>query len=368
MEVINIFLAGSTRLAKERNLIRSCANKLQADNCAKGRQIAINITTFENFNSAITDKSAQKQYDDYINTVADYAMFIFDNQVGDISRHEFNVAYEAFSRSNRPALYIYFKKTDSYCPQYEEIRKFLEHTDNYFQEYDDFHNLSQMIDSHLREIIEPSVEKIIIDSYKGKGRLTFISNRDCRVTENHSNVAELSANVPLSVQMTEGAHTFLFNAFDSSDSLEKEVNVIRETGRKVEVFFPVQTVPAPKPKPRSMYYIFGAVIVAFLVSIWLVPAPMNRYDDNYSPDEISSLGGYKYQLALEAIEHGDYTKAVELLKTVINAEPTFPDPYIHLAAIYINQDEVEKARELLVTALELNPESSWATDLYDSIN
>ena len=145
MEVINIFLAGSTRLAKERNLIRSCANKLQADNCAKGRQIAINITTFENFNSAITDKSAQKQYDDYINTVADYAMFIFDDQVGDISRHEFNVAYEAFSRSNRPALYIYFKKTDSYCPQYEEIRKFLEHTDNYFQEYDDLHNLFHLI-------------------------------------------------------------------------------------------------------------------------------------------------------------------------------------------------------------------------------
>lgn len=66
----------------ERNLVRSYANKIQADQCAKGNDIAINITTFENFSSAITEVKAQDLYDAYIHSEADYAMFIFNNQVG----------------------------------------------------------------------------------------------------------------------------------------------------------------------------------------------------------------------------------------------------------------------------------------------
>ena len=84
MEIVNIFLAGSTKMEAERNLVRSYANKIQADQCAKGNDIAINITTFENFCAAITEVKAQDLYDAYIHSEADYAMFIFNNQVGEI--------------------------------------------------------------------------------------------------------------------------------------------------------------------------------------------------------------------------------------------------------------------------------------------
>ena len=366
MEVINIFLAGSTKLEKERNLIRSCANKLQADNCAKGRRLAINITTFENFSSAISDIKAQKLYDDYIHSDADYAMFVFDDEVGGISKHEFDIAYDAFSMSKRPTLYIYFKKADSYCPEYEEIRTLLEHSENYFQEYDDFQHLSQMIDSHLREIIDPSIEKIIIDSHRGKGYLTLISDKACSVTENGSILTELIPEIPSVVELTDGMHVLKFESNDSSETIEKAVRIIRDNKRTIEVHFPLPFKVISKPNP--VYYIAGAIVLALLVSILFLPKPHGTIDESYAPDEVMNIGGDKYQLALEAIEHGDSTKAVELLKTVINAEPAFTDPYIQLAAIYIEQGEMEKARALLTAVLQQDSDNQWANDLYESIN
>lgn len=366
MEVINIFLAGSTKLVKERELIRSCANKLQADNCAKGRDIAINITTFENFSGAITDVKAQEQYDDYIHSEADFAMFVFDNHVGKISKHEFEVAYDAFCKNKRPSLYIYFQKAETYSSDYAEIRTLLEHTNNYFQEYEDIYHLSRMIETHLREIIEPRIEKIIIDTHKDKGYVTILSECPCVVMENDDDIAAVDANVPCELLLTEGLHVLKFSSTDSSESFERTVRVIKDVKRKIYVQFPSH-VP-PKPARNTIYYIISAIVLALVISICLLPKPHYDEYDNYLYEEIENIGSDKYQLALDAMERGDYTKAVELFKTVINSEPEFPDAYIHLASIYIDQGEWDKANDLLVTALELNPDSHYANQLYDSIN
>ena len=366
MEIINIFLAGSTKLIKERELIRSCANKLQADNCAKGRNIAINITTFENFTGAITDVKAQKQYDDYIHLEADYAMFIFDNHVGDISKHEFQVAYDAFCKNKRPFLYIYFKKTDTYSSDYAEIRTLLEHTENYFQEYEEINQLSRMIESHLREIIEPSIEKIIIDTHKEKGYLSILSDCPCMVQENDINIAEVDANVPFDLQLTEGLHVLRFTSTNSSDSLERTVRVIKDVKRKVDVRFPSR-VPL-KATGNSIYYIISAIAITLAIAIYFLPGLYQNEDEYYPDEDIVNVGSDKYQLALDAMQNREYTKAIELFKTVINSKPEFPDAYIHLASIYIEQGELDKANDLLIVALKLNPDSHYANQLYDSIH
>ena len=164
MEIINIFLAGSIKLEAERNLVRTYANKIQADQCAKDRDIAINITTFENFSSAITETKAQELYDAYIHTEADYAMFIFDNEVGGISKHEFEIAFDSFKNNNKPRLYVYFKKSNNYCSEYEEIRQLLMDSNNYFLEYDNLNHLTMMINNHLIEIVDLILEEIIRNS------------------------------------------------------------------------------------------------------------------------------------------------------------------------------------------------------------
>lgn len=369
MEVVNIFLAGSTQLEAMRTLIRTCANKLQADNCAKGRNIAINITTFENFNSAISKVKAQELYDAYIHSEADYAMFVFDDEVGRISKHEFNVAYDACKHNNRPTLYVYFKKSATYCPEYTEIRHLLENTSHYFKEYNDTYEFSAMIDSHLREMIEPNIEKIILNSHKAKGQLELITNRACIVTENSSIVTNTEANTPSKVELSEGLHILEFKERTGSKTIERKIRVIKDTKRNIEVLFPTNI--QQKRNDNSIYYIVVAMLIAAIAVICIHKISRiisDEPDPFYYPDERKDPGGEKYQLALTYLEKGNIPMAVELLQAVINSEPDFADPYIHLAHIYIQQENIVKAQELLTKALELNPNSEWASKLYNSIS
>ena len=362
MEIINIFLAGSTKMNAQRNLVRSCANKLQADNCAKGRDIAVNITTFENFTSGITEVKAQVVYDSYIHSVADYAMFIFDNEVGGISKHEFEVAFDAFKSSGKPALYIYFKESGEYCSEYAEIRTLMIDSENYFVEYKDLVHLSSVIESHLREIIEPRIEKIIVNSHKAKGLLSFVANKTCSVVENESIIAEIVSGVSKTVELTEGIHVLYFKDTALQKTIKRDVRVVKDSKRVVEVEFPQESVPSKNNK-GLLFFFFMVLVVIFVMGLISVID-----DDKYIPDVMPDLGGEKYRYALIAIEEGNTTMAIEHLQNVINDEPSFADPYIHLANIYMQQGDVEKAKGLLDKALELNPDSNWANELYKSIS
>lgn len=367
MEVINIFLAGSIKMEAHRNIVRSCANKLQADNCAKGRNISINITTFENFSSAITNIKAQDLYDEYIHNYADYAMFIFDDEVGGISKHEFDIAYDAFKQNNKPTLYIYFKESKTYCKEYNEIRNHILSTNNYFIEYKDINNLTNIVNSNLREIIEPKIEKIIINSIRGKGCITFLSNRDCSVIENNTLIATLTSNVPCTIDIIEGIHILVFKDYNS-EIIEKKTRVIKDNNRNININFTQTTDYTNIPKKNYKYYFFVSAIILLVIGVAIIFLIEEESSESIEQqDELIELGGEKYQHALKAIDEGNMTIAIELLQTVINTSPSFADPYIHLAKIYKQQGNLKKAKRLLSKALELNPNSSWANQLYDSI-
>ena len=369
MEVLNIFLAGSTKLEEQRNIFRSCANRLQADNCAKGRNIAVNITTFENFNSGISEIKSQELYDAYIHSEADYAMFIFDNEVGGISKHEFDIAFDAFQKNKRPTLYIYFKNSCSYSPEYEEIRSLLLNTGNYFIQYDDIAHLRKLVDTHMREMLDPIVEKIIIDSCKGKGKLTLTANSDCTVTENGIQTAILSADIPHTSEFTEGVHTLSFQERSSSKIIERKIKVMVNSTRNIRVEFEAEKHGSTTAETNSKvaYFIIPAILI-LVIGALLKFSSMQNEQYEYPDDIIELSGGEMYQQALRAIDEEQYSLAVELLTTVITNEPTFAAPYIHLASIHYNQyHNIDKALEMVNSALELDPANPWANDLRDRI-
>ncbi|MBR0340563.1 MAG: tetratricopeptide repeat protein [Alistipes sp.] len=362
MEIINIFLAGSTSMESERNLVRTCANKLQADQCAKGRDIAINITTFENFNSAITEVKAQELYDEYIHSEADYAMFIFDNSVGGISKHEFDVAYDAFKNNDKPKLYVYFKKSDNYCTEYEEIRQLLIHSSNYFREYNNFTHLSTIISDHLREIIDTIIEKIIIKSYRKKGRLTLIANRDCEVYEKQEKIFNLKYSTPHTHELTEGIHLMTFKDRESQETIDRKIQVLGNATRKVEVLFKNEPT-----KNFTLGYFLVAAIIIFAFASYIkfkdVQPEENIELQLVQSNDTNIYGGQIYQEALKEIEKGNYTLAINKLQTVINNDAQFADAHIHLANIYIKQGNYKDANDHLDIALEINPDSPWANEL-----
>lgn len=373
MEIINIFLAGSIKLEAERNLVRTYANKIQADQCAKDRDIAINITTFENFSSAITETKAQELYDAYIHTEADYAMFIFDNEVGGISKHEFEIAFDSFKNNNKPRLYVYFKKSNNYCSEYEEIRQLLMDSNNYFLEYDNLNHLTMMINNHLIEIVDLILEEIIRNSYRKKGMLKLVTNHNCSVYEKNNKLTSVKSGVPCMFELAEGVHCLCFKDTKSSKIIDRKVRVIGNSTNVVEIKFP-REIEANKQEDTEInrklwYYMFAAAII---ISIAIFMTHNDKFGniltDFYKTEEPAVPGGQTYQDALEEIEKGNLMLAADKLQTVINNEPEFASPYIHLANIYIQQGYHEDAKMLLETALELDPDNSWAISLKKSIS
>lgn len=372
MKIINIFLAGSLKMVAERNLVRSIANKIQADQCAKGRDIAINITTFENFNSAIMQVSAQESYDNYIHSDADYAMFIFDNEVGGISKHEFDIAFDASKKNNKPKLYVYFKKSDNYCKDYEEIRQLLIGTNNYFLVYNDFVHLSMMLNNHLLEIIDVALEEIILKSYKKKGYLTLVTNCDCSVYEGDDKLADTQSSKPRKIELTEGIHCLSFKDNESSRMLVRKIHIQENNPRTIKIRFSNENNnKKPSGNSFNIWHFILTALVIIATTILIVRIEMKEtdiiIDDKYLTDEYAGRGGQTYQEALSEMQNGNLMLAADKLQIVINKDPDFADPYIHLASIYIQQNNYEDAKALLNTALTLNPNSEWAKRLKVSI-
>lgn len=381
MEIVNIFLAGSTKMEAERNLVRSYANKIQADQCAKGNDIAINITTFENFSSAITEVKAQDLYDAYIHSEADYAMFIFNNQVGEISKHEFDIAFNAFESNEKPKLYIYFKKSDNYCPEYQEIRLLLENTRNYFREYEDFSHLTMLVKDHLSEIIEPINEKIIIEKHKPKGRIKLYSNKKCSVFEGQGKLTDLLPSTPNIIELPEGVYTIMFKEYESAQTINRKIRVIKDNLRTIEISFP-NTQPHSQTlfkvlndtEPRLNRWTFiGRICIVVICGIIISTLVYNEKQRSTEPephisDQVMTRGGANYQNAVQAIKEKQFDVAIELLNTVIYNDPDFADPYVHLASVYIETGDYQRAKEMLDIALKLNPNSNWAKRLQNRIN
>ncbi len=51
----------------------------------------------------------QREYNNYISQIADYAIFILDGAVGGITFKEFTIAMEAYKSQRKPEIYVYCK-------------------------------------------------------------------------------------------------------------------------------------------------------------------------------------------------------------------------------------------------------------------
>jgi len=82
------------------------------------------------------------------------------------------------------------------------------------------------------------------------------------------------------------------------------------------------------------------------------------------PDSpVVTFGLGSYQMLIPPILGRDLDKARIYLEKTIAAEPLFPDPYVRLAQIYRLKGDMEKYRELIAKALELDPKNELAVDI-----
>lgn len=134
------FIAGSTRLVNQRNAVRAVLSILY--NKFEKHNLIISSYTFEDFKNHYTVEGQQMQYDEFIKTRANCAIFIVEDGIGKETLGEYRLAKETFKKSRqRPMIYIYannLNSTDEYTQAFiEEARK----DKCYWREYSDISTL-----------------------------------------------------------------------------------------------------------------------------------------------------------------------------------------------------------------------------------
>lgn len=137
--ILDIFIAGSTKLEAERNAIRAGISMIY--NKWRTYNFAIFSYTFEDFSKSLIINGQQSLYDKFIKEEAEIAVFILDRKIGDKTLAEFNLAYNAFKENGHPRILVYTKENDVTTSDITEVQQLMEEIDNYSISYTDIENL-----------------------------------------------------------------------------------------------------------------------------------------------------------------------------------------------------------------------------------
>lgn len=149
---IKVFVAGSKVLKRERDAVISALHHITN---YSSRDYVFRVKTYEDFDRSLTEEGRQKEYNDYISSDAEYAIFILDSTVGGITFEEFRVAINAYKTKRRPEIFVY-----SRMPNHEGVR-----FSRFFRRYEQSKEVIT-IRRHLSEIGQYYIEYRDIDDLK----------------------------------------------------------------------------------------------------------------------------------------------------------------------------------------------------------
>ena len=137
-----VFIAGSKDLWRERDSIRAIFSQL-----SNRGHVWYKTYTFEDFDRSFTINGRQDDYNFFIKEEADSALFILDDRIGGITRHEFDIALESYVSKGRPLIFVYSRKSDGEQDNQEiqEIKNVINDNKQYYTEYIDIHDLRNQI-------------------------------------------------------------------------------------------------------------------------------------------------------------------------------------------------------------------------------
>ena len=137
-----VFIAGSKDLWRERDSIRAIFSQL-----SNLGHVWYKTYTFEDFDRSFTINGRQDEYNAFIKEEADSALFILDDRIGGITRHEFDIALESYVSKGRPLIFVYSRKSDGEQDNHDiqEIKNAINDHKQYYTEYIDIYDLRNQI-------------------------------------------------------------------------------------------------------------------------------------------------------------------------------------------------------------------------------
>lgn len=183
MKKIKIFLASSIDdLRNDRLEVGDFFRQLNEIYLDNG--IHFSLIKCEDYDNAISTNGKQSEYDAEIRD-SSLVFFLFFRKVGDYTKHEFEVALEAYKKSQKPKIITYFKYINSIDEANEEVRSFMKVLDGELKHY---YNTYGNIDT-LKLGIMMQIKLMKLDS-------TEIKVQDGEVLLNGNSIVK-SKNIPI---------------------------------------------------------------------------------------------------------------------------------------------------------------------------
>ena len=133
MKKVKIFLASSIEdLKYDRLEVGDFFQQLNEIYLDSG--IHFSLVKCEDYDNAIVTGGKQKEYDREI-VESELVFFLFFRKVGDYTKHEFEVAIEAFRKNTKPKIVTYFKYVNSIDEANTEVKSFMQLLDGELKHY-----------------------------------------------------------------------------------------------------------------------------------------------------------------------------------------------------------------------------------------
>lgn len=147
---VKVFIAGSKKLVKERNAIRTRLMRIM-NKSTMG--FVIRVYTYEDFARYFVKGGQQSEYQRFIRNDADFVIVVIDNSVGYITLQEFNEAYNAYCENeSHPKILVYKRERSKFFSflsssrnEIKDIEKKLKDINLYYIPYKNEEDLSNQV-------------------------------------------------------------------------------------------------------------------------------------------------------------------------------------------------------------------------------
>jgi hypothetical protein len=160
MKKVKIFLASSAELDQDKLQVELFVSRKNKD--WHDKRIFLELTTWKDFISSITEERTQNEYNQYIQC-SDISIFLFHTKLGRYTKEEFDNAHMAFLSSKgyvkKPRIYTYFKSDIGENPEITDFRNYIDSLDHF---YDTYENMDELFVKINRQLDKLENEGIII--------------------------------------------------------------------------------------------------------------------------------------------------------------------------------------------------------------
>jgi hypothetical protein len=160
MRTVKIFLASSAELDSDKEKFELFISK--KNKVLKHKRIFLELTTWKDFVSAITEEHSQEKYNNYIQS-CDISIFLFHTRLGRFTKEEFDTAHQAFisckSRIKTPLIYTFFKICKEEGTEISEFKRYIDKLDHF---YDTYESLDDLLGNFSNQLDKLEIEEVLL--------------------------------------------------------------------------------------------------------------------------------------------------------------------------------------------------------------